>query len=149
MRLHHENRNLHRSINGHYCIQLASALRLWGDLMKSYKSNIRISAKVPVNSAKNMADGSWRDELLGKVYGSDNGKLFGLIDYDKNPYLDKSRFEGDNFRKRYMSKCQWESTADRLKRIEGAAKLSVSSYYNYDKQRFKDDMYNLHEELKQ
>lgn len=37
--------------------------------MKSYKSNIRISAKVPVNSAKNMADGSWRDELLGKVYG--------------------------------------------------------------------------------
>ena len=38
--------------------------------------------------------------------------------------LHKSRFEGDNFRNRYMSKCQGESAAEkiaRLERIERAA----------------------------
>ena len=32
--------------------------------------------------------------------------------------LHKSRFEGDNFRKRYMSKCEVESTAEKIARLE-------------------------------
>lgn len=64
--------------------------------------------------------------------------------------LHKSRFEGDNFRNRYMSKCQGESTAEkiaRLERVKEAATMALSSYYNIGDGELRVYMYALSEEF--
>jgi len=81
-------------------------------LYKSFKN------KETTSDLKDSSDKFSRS--LGKVEGV-NKKLKPLL----CTTLHKSRFEGDNFRKRYMSKCQSESTAEkiaRLERIESSAK---------------------------
>ena len=180
MRQHHENRNLHRIINDHPCIHLASALRLRGDLMKNKyfgtdgirdrfsskfkhsklpdidlraqemdKKNLHDAGLISNHSADEAAKAiseataTLRDSFENRKIGSlKNNMTVESKDFIKSiikadcainkklkPFLcttlHKSRFEGDNFRKRYMSKCQGESTSEKIERLERIERVAI------------------------